>query len=135
MAARSALIEPPAGKLEYDAYLNAARVVRYLLTNRPNEVVTHADVCEALGYEVTPQAVCNAVGRLTRGSYGLPIITNRRAGGGHILLVPVLTLGRERCANCSSRTPLSVCRLISRPRYARIVNPNQWCRGWSQCQS
>ena len=115
--------------------LTSTKVLRHLLSNRPNQIVTTGDVCDALGYRVTPQAISNAVGKLTGGTYGLPVIANHGPGGGYILLVPVLTLGPERCANCAHRAPLSVCRLTSRPRYTRIVNLNEWCRGWSKCQS
>lgn len=130
-----AIVSPPAGKAERERQASSTQVLRHLLTNRPNQVVRHADVCEALGYPVTPQAVCNAARRLSSGPYGMPIITHHGAGGGHILLVPVLTLGSERCANCVQRTPLSVCKLTSRPRYTRLVKLNEWCRGWSKCPS
>lgn len=115
--------------------LTSTKVLRHLLSNRPNQIVTTGDVCDALGYRITPQAISNAVGKLTGGAYGLPIIANHGPGGGYILLVPVLTLGAERCANCSHRDPRSVCELMSRPRYARIVGLNEWCQGWSKWQS
>lgn len=135
MGGAPAIIAPPAGKAEQERRASSTQVLRHLLSNRPNQVVTHADVCEALGYAITPQAVCNAARSLRSGPFGMPIVTHHGPGGGHILLVPVLTLGRERCLNCASRTPLGACRLTSRPRCPRLVDLNEWCKGWSQCQS
>ncbi len=106
----------------------SAQVLRFLLAMRPNRVVTCEDVCGALGYKITAQAVSNTVAKLKRGRWGLPIVAHHGRGGGYILLVPVLTLGSERCANCASRGRDSKCSTLR----GEAVDLNSWCRGWGR---
>ncbi len=135
MGISASVLDELSGRDHCSDRLTSTKVLRYLLSNRPNQVVTCEDVCDALGYRITPQAISNAIGKLQAGACGLPVIANHGTGGGYILLVPVLTLGPERCVNCGHRTPLSVCKLTSRPRCTRFVGLNEWCKGWSACQS
>lgn len=123
----TSIISPPEG---YDAtreVASASVVLRYLLMTRPNTVVTHHDVCERLGREVTPQAVSNAAARMRRGSFGLHIWSQR--GLGYVLLTPVPCRGKNRCANCSSRSLMGTCRRLK----GLPVDPSEVCWGWSKC--
>lgn len=105
----------------------ARRALLYLLTTRPNEVVTKADVCEALGFEVTAQAVSNAAGLLRSGDLGLAITSRGGSRGGYVLLVPVPARGAKRCANCRSRSRRGTCSVLR----DQSTGLNDWCGGWS----
>ena len=105
-------ITAPAGYDATTANEHASRVLRYLLALYPNQVIRHSDVCDVLGYKVTPQATSNAATRLRAGAFGLNIASRGGRCGGYVLLVPVPSTSRKRCGNCWSRalpsaTPLS----------------------------
>ena len=122
-----ALLQTPDG---YDATRHAAhasRVLRYLLTTYPNQVVAHRDVCEVLGYEVTPQATSNAATRLRAGAFGLNIVARAGKGGGYVLQVPVPAAGRQRCATCAACSLIGTCKRLK----GRPVEPGEWCWSWS----
>jgi hypothetical protein len=104
--------------------LTTRRALLRLTERRPNEVVTTADVCEELGYEVGRGAVGNAAVRLRQdiAIEGVPGNV-----GGYVKLVPMPTLGVERCANCRHREPLtSACERTRWPH----VGLNCVCWGW-----
>ena len=104
--------------------LTARRALLRLLTTHPNEVIGHALVCEELGHHVSHAAVHAAAKRLGR---DMAIESVLGTGGGYIHLVPVLSLGRERCCNCASRTPFSTCQRLG----GRPVKANHRCWGWT----
>jgi hypothetical protein len=104
--------------------LTTRRALLRLTERRPNEIVTTADVCEELGYEVGRGAINNAAVRLRRdvAIEGVP-----GSGGGYVKLVPMPTLGAERCANCCHRSALtSACTRTHWPH----VGLNCRCWGW-----
>lgn len=111
----------PSDTLHSDA-LTTRRALLRLTERRPNEIVTTADVCAELGYEVGRGAIGNAAVRLRRdiAIEGVP-----GSGGGYVKLVPMPTLGAERCANCRHRNS-SACERTHWPR----VNLNCRCWGW-----
>lgn len=113
----------PAPAQHSDA-LTTRRALLRLTERRPNEIVTTADVCGELGYEVGRGAIGNAAVRLRRdiAIEGVP-----GSGGGYVKLVPMPTLGGERCANCCHREPTtSACERTHWPH----VNLNCRCWGW-----
>jgi|GEM_PF-2273833 len=113
----------PAPTRHSDA-LTTRRALLRLTERRPNEIVTTADVCEELGYEVGRGAVGNAAVRLRRdiAIEGMP-----GSGGGYVKLVPMPTLGAERCANCRHRElGTSACNRTHWPH----VGLNCRCWGW-----
>jgi len=102
--------------------LTTRRALLRLTERRPNEIVTRSDVCEELGYEVGRAAIANAKTSLRRdvALEGVP-------GGGYVKLVPMPTLGAERCANCCHRSALtSACDRTHWPH----VGLNCRCWGW-----
>jgi len=114
---------PSSGTHHSDA-LTTRRALLRLTERRPNTIVTTADVCEELGYEVGRGAVGNAAVRLRRdiAIEGVP-----GSGGGYVKLVPMPTLGYERCANCKHRGHVTVaCERTHWPR----VGLNCRCWGW-----
>jgi predicted transcriptional regulator len=124
LAERRPLVPPPDGDEKRDEILTCRRALLRLLTRRPNEIVTQADVCDEIGLHVGRGAIGNAAVRLRR---DLAIEGVPGPGGGYVLLMPVPTLGLQRCANCASRTVFSEC-----PRARRDeVNLNCKCWGWS----
>jgi hypothetical protein len=102
--------------------LTSRRALLRLTERRPNEVVTLADICAELGHGITQGALHNVASSLKR---DLPIEGVPGHGGGYVKLVPVPTLGPNRCAGCRHRTPLSWC-----PRTRREVGLNCWCWGY-----
>jgi len=104
--------------------LTTRRVLLRLTERRPNEIITTADVCAELGFEVGRGAINNAAVRLRRdiAIEGVP-----GSGGGYVKLVPMPTLGAERCANCCHRSPVtSACDRTHWPH----VGLNCRCWGW-----
>ena len=126
------LVPPPTGSREHADALTCRRALLRLFMRRPNQIITHADVCAELGHDVGRGGLNNAAAALRR---DMPIEGVSRAGGGYVLLVPMPTLGSERCANCSRRTPLSTCRRVRRAGQAHgtEVGLNCWCWGWEPC--
>lgn len=119
---------PPNWVAPHSDRLTTRRALLRLTERRPNEIVTTADVCAELGYEVGRGAIGNAAVRLRRdiAIEGVP-----GSGGGYVKLVPMPTLGAERCANCWHRDPgrepgTSACDRTHWPR----VGLNCRCWGW-----
>lgn len=113
-----------AGTAHHSDVLTCRRVLLRLTERRPNEIVTTADVCDELGFEVSRGAINNAAVRLRRdiAIEGVP-----GSGGGYVKLVPMSTLGGQRCANCRHRQPVtSACDRTHWPR----VGLNCRCWGW-----
>jgi len=113
---------PPATR--HSDALTTRRALLRLTERRPNTIVTTADVREELGYKVGRGAINNAAVRLRRdvAIEGVP-----GSGGGYVKLVPMPTLGVERCANCRHREPLtSACERTHWPH----VGLNCVCWGW-----
>ena len=104
--------------------LTARRALLRLLTAHPNEVIGHRRVCDELGHHVSHAAVHAASKRLGR---DMAIESLHGTGGGYVHLMPVLSLGRERCCTCASHTLLGTCKRLS----GRPVQPNERCWGWT----
>lgn len=117
-------ISLPTGPPARSESLTTRDVLLRLVFRRPNEIITTADVCAELGYEVGRGAIGNAVNRMRK---NLPIEGVPGSGGGYVLLFPMLTLGGERCANCAHRTPDGICERIGDVR----PNLNARCWGWT----
>lgn len=104
--------------------LTTRRALLRLTERRPNEVVTRADICAELGYEVSRGAIGNAAVHL-RCDVAIEGVLG--SVGGYVKLVPMMTLGAKRCANCQHREPLtSACERTRWPR----VGLNCVCWGW-----
>ena len=103
--------------------LTARRALLRLLTAHPNEVIGHRRVCDELGHHVSHAAVHAASKRLGR---DMAIESLHGTGGGYVHLMPVLSLGRERCCTCASWDAGTCRRLEGRP-----VKANQRCFGWT----
>lgn len=136
-------ISHPQGADDRDDLLTARRALQRLFDERPNEVITRADVCKKLGREVTRATICSAA---TSGpsalSRDLPI---ERVGlgptGGYVKLQPMPTRHAERCPNCChfEHLPEPIERTANgRPLYpcmrpslqGRPVGLNCRCWGW-----
>jgi hypothetical protein len=122
----TSLICAPEGYDAVRTQSRSSRVLRYLLVTYPNQVISHRQVCEVLGYEVGSTAVSNAASRLRSGPFGLPIRSLRGNGGGYILLVPVPAGGDQSCGCCKNRSLISTCSVLK----GRPVGPREWCRAW-----
>lgn len=112
----------PTGPPARSESLTTKSALLRLATRRPNTIITTADVCAKLGYEVSRGAINNAAKRLR-----LDMALEGVPRGGYVLLVPMLTLGAERCANCAHRTPAGICERIGDVR----PNLNARCWGWT----
>ena len=104
--------------------LSTRRALLRLFTTRPNEVVTHEDVCKALSRNVSGAAVHNAVTTLRR---DMVIESRLGSGGGYVHLVPVPTIGLRRCVFCCYRDGEGLCE-----KTGQIVGPNMVCGGWKE---